>query len=45
MGGGIFSVGTPFAGGVHHCQHVESSGGMKEGGTIVSQQSGSPGVH
>jgi len=35
----------PSAGGSHHCQHVESSGGKYDGGTMVSQQPGDPGSH
>jgi len=35
----------PSAGGSHHCQHVESSGGKNEGGTMVLQQPSLPGSH
>jgi len=38
----VLSFKTPFAGGVHHCQHVESSGGRYDGGIIVSQHPGDP---
>jgi hypothetical protein len=38
----VFSVITPSAGGVHHCQHVESLGGRYDGGTMVSQHPGDP---
>jgi len=38
----VLSFKTPFAGGVHHCQQLESSGGRYDGGIMVSQQPGDP---